>query len=152
MKTFSITMIIWSIALFLMAGVCRAEDNATDSLPFELKCPNALQCEVGEQGYWVPSWYVRSTAADLTLLEGTKLQLEQANQEILTLRDLSKDRASIIEETKILLAAHEKQVLEAAKAVEKANRKSERRIKAVIGTTIVATVLASILTVVAISN
>ena len=72
-------MMRWLFTLILVMLMTSAARAAEPSRPFELKCPDVLKCQKGEQGQWVPNWQVRSIAAEMAELHGKAEQLTRAD-------------------------------------------------------------------------
>lgn len=112
------------LLLSLIRTVACAEDQ-----PFELRCPDLLQCSKNAPGQWVPNWWVKDVAADMARLEGAQEELEHMRQEISAFQVVNHEYAEKSETAEQLVVQYELMMVAKDERIKAQDRKLARRLR-----------------------
>lgn len=119
--------VIWLVSL-LRVVACSAED-----LPFQLACPDLLQCSKNAPGQWVPNWYVRAVAEDKARLDGAQAELSRMHQELAAFQTIHAECSEKSETNEQLVVQYELMAVERDEQVAALQKKTERRFRWILG-------------------
>lgn len=134
-------VIIFFIAVFdlIFAHCAKADDR--QSLPFGMLCPDTSKCHSGEKGQWLPSWYARQIAEDISELEYLKKTVDALQKEIHETNELIPMYETQINNFELQVQADDSVIQSQHSELESLRKKSDRRFRWGVASTTIALAL-----------
>lgn len=139
----SFTLVVALLLSFFFATRCSAQE-LSQVVP-DVKCPNTALCVKNEQGLWLPIWYARDLLKVKEDLKGRIKELEQAEEEIVSLRLADSENIEAERAMERELAFEKKHAEMMERRTKEAEAKSTKRLRWGVGTTVAGAVVIGIL-------